>query len=93
MPRYSLRTLLLVMLLAGPLLAWGGRYVERVIEERREADSAVVETEQARAMEAQRRARTCAYIKYPNRRWWDERYQRRHRQLDREPIPRNSSAT
>lgn len=40
MPRYSLRTLLLVALIAGPLLAWGWGYVESVIEERREAERA-----------------------------------------------------
>lgn len=40
MPRYSFRTLLLVALLTGPLLAWSWGYVERVIEERREAERA-----------------------------------------------------
>lgn len=37
MLRYSLRTLLLFVLIAGPLLACGWEYVESVIEERREA--------------------------------------------------------
>ena len=43
MPRYSLRTLLIIVLIAGPLLALGWGYVERVIEERRAAERVAVE--------------------------------------------------
>ena len=39
MPRYSLRTLLLITLLGGPLVACGWGYVERMIEERRAAET------------------------------------------------------
>ena len=47
MPRYSLRTLLIIVLLAGPLLALGWGHVERVIEQRRAAERAA-ELEAAR---------------------------------------------
>ena len=49
MSRYSLRTLLLVALIAGPLLALSWGYVERVAEERRAAEKAAVRAAEKRA--------------------------------------------
>lgn len=67
MPSYSLRTLLLVALIAGPLLAWGWGYVERVIEERRAAEAAVGEAERvAEAARKDKEELLRLIIGYPN---------------------------
>lgn len=52
MLRYSLRTLVLIVLIAGPLLAWGWGCFERAIEERREAERAAERDAAIRAQDS-----------------------------------------